>query len=351
MAIATTTEAIKVAEKMLVRIDGEMTRVRQYVEASPRLRRALDAHASAELLARWRADGEAIKKWRHEGRQTMAMHPELVDEIRLSTSDKLYREALRALPYINPLVVFPAGDQVMVGWKSGAQERHRLLGFFTYGLSSHPQTHPSLILQENHLDWMVNTSDPDATYIVILLISEVINEIGEVIDIEVASISIPFDEEPMTLKEMVTDGVQRYAWNDSVDPVAAEKWYAQVLKVCLGSLFYLASTVTDVERVPAKVVAKRSNKAISRKPMSMYQVGWTIGASLSKARAQRRASLSPSQQSDLTHQQDPQHRKAHFKMQPYGPGNSLRRYTYISPYWTHRERLGIQGLNTARRVI
>jgi hypothetical protein len=37
-------------------------------------------------------------------------------------------------------------------------------------------------------------------------------------------------------------------------------------------------------------------------------------------------------------------------MQPYGPGRSLRRLIFISPYWTHRERLGESGINTMRRV-
>jgi hypothetical protein len=80
-------------------------------------------------------------------------------------------------------------------------------------------------------------------------------------------------------------------------------------------------------------------------------VGWTIGAGLSKARAQRKQYGGNSQQGDITHQQDPQHRKAHFKMQPYGPGRAFRRVCYISAYWTHRERLGVQGVNTSRKVV
>jgi hypothetical protein len=97
-------------------------------------------------------------------------------------------------------------------------------------------------------------------------------------------------------------------------------------------------------------VAKRLNRNIVRKPFSMYQVGWTTGAALTRYRQSRKSGWKESEQGDVAHQQDPQHRRSHFKMQPCGPRNSERKLIFVSAYWTHIERLGEAGVNIARRV-
>ena len=33
-----------------------------------------------------------------------------------------------------------------------------------------------------------------------------------------------------------------------------------------------------------------------------------------------------------------------------GPGKTIPRTAFVSAYWTHRERLGEEGVNTLRRV-
>lgn len=58
----------------------------------------------------------------------------------------------------------------------------------------------------------------------------------------------------------------------------------------------------------------------------------------------------PSQQLKPGYEQDPQHRRAHFKVVWTGEGSMVPKTVFIEPYWTHREKLGVSGVNTVRRV-
>lgn len=142
----------------------------------------------------------------------------------------------------------------------------------------------------------------------------------------------------------------RWEASQDTDWERSRHFVSDSVRVALSCLCYLASTVIDAEAVPRKAVARRQNRQVERKPMSVYQVGWTIGPALSKYRAQATGKANAEGGGGRGGQRDPEHRKAHFKMQPYGPGRALRRLTFIAPYWTHREKLGLVGTNTARRV-
>jgi hypothetical protein len=343
-------ESIKIAERMLSLLDEEAKLAKDWVEKMTyREQQAILERVAARDIRKFQMEGEVTRIWRQEGRQTLAMHPELVAEIALATSDKIYPEVLRALPYINPLVVYPGGSAELDSWKPN--ERMRLMGFLTYGVRK-SEVYEQGIDVKVPVRWIRSTNDADADHLGMTLIFECV-ESGQVVDYEVSNMTLPTFGSPQTIKEMADEISDRYQWKDAlaIDEQTSREWFVRVMKIVLGSLCYLASTVLDVERVPTKAVAKRQSKAISRKPLSLYNVGWTIGAGLSKARAQRKQYGGNSQQGDITHQQDPQHRKAHFKMQPYGPGRAFRRVCYISAYWTHRERLGVQGVNTSRKVV
>jgi hypothetical protein len=135
--------------------------------------------------------------------------------------------------------------------------------------------------------------------------------------------------------------------------------------VVVGSLFYLCSTTCEADEVPSRYVAKRIPKKVLRTPISFYKVGWTTGAAISRIRQERESTWKDSEQADLGHQQDPQHRRAHFRMQWYGPregaqcdnsrehcecGGRHSELIFVSAYWTHRERLGEAGMNMAHTV-
>jgi hypothetical protein len=161
----------------------------------------------------------------------------------------------------------------------------------------------------------------------------------------------------------VDDQVERFTFAVGSATELKRAWVTEVYKILVGTMLYLCSTVLDAERVPT-VTTKHLAKTIARKPLSFYRVGWTLGAALTKYR-QAQSRGEGSQQGDLAHQQDPQHRKCHFRMQWYGPRSAHacelmrntcdcdgrhREWIFIAPYWTHRERLGVAGINTVRRV-
>ena len=334
-------QAIAAAQRILeiTHNDGQLAEL--ITARDPRVRH-LDSFVRQNILR----TALVYQAWKKIGRQVLAMHPEVVDEVKVASSDRIPGEVLRVLPYMNPMVVF-ADPPVFSSWVERPQadphgERAmRLLGFYTYGTVETVGQN----VRDMH-QYILATNDTDANRFGMLLIFEVLDGRGEVVDVELNSITLYFAH-TMTLAETVDALVARYHWNEDTDTKAARRWMRQVMSIVVGCLFYLCSTTLEAEKVPAKAV-KHLGRGIVRKPLSFYRVGWTIGAALTRYRQSRLNSTST--QADITHQQDPQHRRGHFKMQPCGKGRLERKLIYVSPYWTHVERLGEEGVNTARNV-
>ena len=351
MPITTTNTAIHMAQRILESCQDDALVSANVAPTSPWERQN-------------RQRSQAITQlWRKIGRQVLAIHPEVVEEVRLATSDKVPTEILRSLPYMNPMVVYPE-PPVFNSWRGIGTEKTRLLGFFTCGvknflngeaLPDNP-TEKGVVLPGNE-QRLYSTTNTEANRFGILTVMEILDEHDRPIDIEFNTLTLHFGGEE-TLAETVDGLCARFHWYLPADSDErarfdriSRKWMRETMSVIVGSLFYLCSTTleADVELVNKQYVAKRIPKRVLRQPMSMYKVGWTTGAALTRYRAER-ARVAPSEQDDLAHQQDPQHRRAHFKMQPYGPGKTLRKLIFVSAYWTHVEKLGEYGLNTARPV-
>lgn len=360
MSYSSTTEAIATAQRILDTVQSEGVIAKLISEDHPKFREF--STFNRQNILRTQAVSHL---WRKIGRQVLAMHPEIVDEVRVANSDQVPGEVLRTLPYMNPLVVF-ASPPTFTSWVQGQhpsgesyrgrEHSMRLLGFFAYGSATvgieEPILHQDEVKGGIRIEQRIYpTTATEADRLGMMLVFEVLNEAGEVIDVEFNSMTIIFDA-VLTLAQTVDDLMERYHFDapqgQSPNGAHTRKWMRDVLGVVIGSLFYLCSTTLEAEKVPAKAT-RNLGRNISRKPLSMYRVGWTTGAALTRLRQQRFAE-STSEQGDITHQQDPQHRRGHFKMQPYGPQRALRRLIYVSPYWTHLERLGEAGMNTARGV-
>lgn len=356
MGLVSTASTITSAEGILAHMEKDLLFAPRMLDMDKRLDSLPEAWRMNTVKA-----ARIGKIWRAEGRQTLAMHPEVVEASRLATSDKIPVEILRALPYINPMVVYPDPPR-LDSWKGVAgpsklmpyeESGMRMLGFMTYSFTAPVivGTNAPLVTRLRAVDAMVkNTHDPDTDTFGVMVLCEILNPRGKRVDIEATSLSMDFAQ-VATLGQLVDDQVFKFAFSDGSSKENAKPWFREIFKTVIGSLLYLCSTTLDAEKVPASATRKLASKTIARKPLSLYRVGWTTGAALSRYRRQRRLTGDPSQVGDLAHQQDPQHRRAHFKTVWTGPGRSIPRTAFISPYWTHKERLGESGINTVRRVL
>lgn len=360
-----TDSGIRSAEAMLKTLENDLKMLKPILDNEPALK---------DLSQAWRGNtvraAMVAKLWRAEGRQTLVMHPEVVRECARAGSSKIPTEVLRAIPYLNPMVVF--AEPIMIPtWRNTAVSDRwmdygdneiamRMVGFMCYGqhdtiawveemrrngipAGTHSEA-VALMVRQPGL-----THDPGVERFGMLVVCEVLDSRGKVLDIDTATFSIGFGEN-QTMNEMVDSQLERFAFSGVDDPERGRAYIRAAYRNVLGSLMYLASTTLDAEKVPASVTRPLSKRTIARKPLSLYRIGWTVGAALTKMRRERLELGRESQMGDLRHQQDPQHRKAHFKVVWTGPGRSIPKTAYVSPYWTHRERLGLEGVNTVRAV-
>ena len=300
--------------------------------------------------------------WRTVGRQVLDIHPEIVEEVRVAGSDKIPTEILRTLPYLNPMVVFAdppvfntwmgEGDQRLFNFDHAKETSMRLLGFLTCGISEAiVQGQGGQMRVEQRIQ---NTSAPEADRFGLVLVLEPLDELGRGLPMEFNTVTLHM-KQTRTFSETIDAVLRGFRWNDGQGGEASSqqrRWMRDVMSVVIGSLFYLCSTTLEAEPVPSKFVAKRIPKRVVRAPLSYFQVGWKTGAALSRLRQQRQSSWKESEQGDLGHQQDPQHRKAYYAIRWTGPreGPRVPKLTFVSAYWTHVERLGEAGTNTARTV-
>lgn len=324
-----TTESLKTAQYIVKMLDEERVGLKLIDETYP-----VGSKIPADIYRRidgWKISTDVLNGWESIGRQVLSIHPGLVESIRFSGSSKIEPAVFRTLPYINPMVVFP-DPPVLRSHTKG--ETMRLRGFICYAKTPIPER-------------ITNTHDPDAVMFGAELLISIDSSGGR--ELECDYISFPMTGDAFTLNEIVDTLMAKFHWHaGDPDEGVRQKFMRDIIKLTVGSVMYLCSTTLEAEKVPRKAVLKNLNPP-PRKPFSFYRVGWQIGAALSKHRAAVSVK-DPSQQPHPGHQQDPQHRKAHFKTVWTGPGSMIPKTAYVAPYWTHLERLGVSGVNTVRRV-
>lgn len=340
----TTNQAVGAAQRILEAITSE-TQLAEAIKANDPRTFNIGTFARQNIV-RTHCVG---KEWKRIGRQVLAVHPEIAEEVKVATSDKIPGEVFRTLPYMNPMIVYADPPKLPAWDRPGGFMR--LLGFLTFGTTNFA---PDPVAKARDMGQIIDshivpTTDPEATRFGVVLVMEVLDSVGKVVDIEFSTITLYY-EHTMTLKEIMDRILSSFSWwgdGDTETNTRRRRWMRDVLGTTIGTLFYLCSTTLEAEKVPTKAT-KNVGRGILRKPLSLYRVGWTTGAALTRYRASR--TYSTSEMIGPGHQQDPQHRRAHFKMQPCGSGKKDRKLIFVSPYWTHRELLGAEGVNTARSV-
>ncbi len=361
--VSETAGAIASAEKILMVMSDEL-----HYES-----RAFDPDAG--MPSSWRGNVvrsvAASRLWRSQGRQVLAIHPEIQQDVASATSSKFSMEMLRSLPYANPMVVY--ADPISIpSWRRGSEPdpdaapyrdeaSMRLLGFMVAGQARVGSTQDvSLDAALRAVsDSVVLSNDPDTEHLLLLAFAEVLDIKGNRIDYETASMSLPLVGK-LSFEELVQQQLHRFRFTKGGSHQQRLVWVEQVYRNLLGTMLYLVSTVLDVERVPTRATRHLTGPAC-RKPPQMHRVGWKLGAALSRYR--RDVARTKGEKTGV--QQAPQHRKAHFRTQWYGsrkspacmqmkgtcdcPGRH-REWVFISSYWTRRELLSEDRTYTLHRV-
>lgn len=373
--MATNADTIKVAEEMLMAMTGDTRTVTELREMSrtAALKRLRELGYDQNYLDSALSCKFVVDQWRKTGRQALSVHPEIVRDTRVASSEPIPGEVLRVLPYINPMIILPEPITFAISNKRyGApgyahsidadrsfyvdgEDVLQIIGF-VYFAKKWAADAPHLDTNTDQGMVLCDTNDPETQRLGAMVILKTFKATGELVGYEFNTISMPM-QGTHTIPQIVDKLSENFAWGSSNSAArrdgstdAAKDYLSDVLRVVVGVTMYLCSQTLDAEKVPRKHLAKMRPFIIARKPLSITNVGWNLGSALSRYRQMDPRTDNPSQMVDLGHQRDPEHRRGHFKMQPYGPNNSLRRLTYISPYWTHRERMGLQGMNTLRRV-
>lgn len=327
MIVSSTVESLKLAQRLVESVRTESAAYQELTSGDARRRVPKEV---VEQYQNWERSHAVLTHWESVGRQALAVHDELVSLLKYSYSSKVEPSVFRTLPYINPMVVFPNPPTLPTRIEG---EHYCMLGYFTAA-------------SRGPLREITDTNDPDANTFFAYCVVHITRDNGTE-DIEFDYVSFPMSGAPYTMKECVDRILEGFAW-ESRSGVWKNKFMRELLTLIIGSTMYLCSTTLEAEKVPRKTLLK-SFPGGRKPPFSMYRVGWKTGAALS---ARRRVVTvdDPSQQIKPGYEQDPQHRRAHFKTVWTGKGSRIPKLVFIAPYWTHLEKLGKEGVNTVRPV-
>lgn len=328
-----TSDALNTAQRIIAAAESERA-------ALAEAKRRYPVHAPDNIARAMRGFAHSVAvldQWQEVGRQVLALHPDLLATVRTAGSSKIVPEVFAAIPYISPLVVFPDAP-VLPSHTPG--ETMRMLGFIACGRIEGERT------------VVVNTHAQGVTHFAAEIVLEVCGADGSR-DIEMDYISFPVTGGAFTVDEAVTGLIERFQWAYGDSGENSRAFMGAIVRAVLGSALYLASKTLDddrdSQRVPPATVRKLTGAR--KPPFSFYRVGWQIGAALSNAGSAQKFDVSdPAVQGRTGHEQDPQHRRAHFKTVWTGPRRSVPKTAFVAPYWTHVEKMGPRGVNTVRKV-
>lgn len=331
--LVTTASSITVAERILgiLADDIALAAAMKAETAGRRLARDLRFRLASSDL-----DARISDLWRGEGRQIMMMHPDLVETVGAAKGD-IVSEALRALPYRNPLVCL--AQPIELAADPATDTVGYLEGFFCFGrhddgLHARP-------------DGIGGTHAPETTLLGVLAIITVRNATtGDVLDAEFDRFSIPLTAQHQDIGNLAHSLARTGNFTDfSGNTSGAPEYIETALRHILGVLMYLCSTTLDVEAVPASRVRRMKSGSIARnKPPKVTKVGWTLGPALTHA---RRLAADASNTNNGTKLR-PHQRAAHFKTVWVGAGRQTPRLTFIAPYMTGTKSLSLNTIHLAR---
>jgi hypothetical protein len=292
--------------------------------------------------------------WRKEGRQVLAIHPDLLAEVRVATSAKVQPEIYRTIPFLSPMVVFADPPKIQ-SWSS-EDEVIEVIGFFIHGRSFQTRfvgADLNFTVKEQALNdgtLILSSHDPDMTKLGLVIVTEIFDKVtGDSKTFEYNRTGLDMSRS-QSIDEIANELVQTYNWVDMGIGTGAtrqsrEKFMRDIYSLALGSIMYLCSTVLDTEVVPKSRIQRVQGK--QRKPMKLTNIGWKVGPALSRLRREHERG----KKSIPTGRVMPPHmRRCHFRVVWTGSGRTIPKTVFIAPHWVNRHLLADDGPTTVRAV-
>jgi hypothetical protein len=287
--------------------------------------------------------------WRKEGRQVLAIHPDLLAEVRVATSAKVQPEIYRTIPFLSPMVVFADPPKIQ-SWSS-EDEVVQVIGFFIHGRSHNERFIAHELDQKlNDGELILSSHDPDMQKLGLVIVTEIFDkETGNSKTFEYNRTSLDMSKS-QSIDEIANGLVQTYNWVDMGVGTGAtrqsrESFLRNIYSLALGSIMYLCSTVLDAEVVPKSRIQRAQGK--QRKPIKLTNIGWKIGPALSLLRREHERG----KKSIPTGRVMPPHmRRCHFRVVWTGSGRTIPKTVFIAPHWVNRHLLADDGPTTVRAV-
>lgn len=236
----------------------------------------------------------------------------------MDTTDVLPGEIMRQLPHPNPVFIFSGGYPTV--HKDG--EAGVIRAMYVSGRTAQ--------------NLMCSTHSEEATNYQLTFVSDLLNEQGEVKDIDYVRISFGLAESSFTIRKLVEDILDGYAWEPLLRSTASEQAKRQYLedlaKFGIAHLLYVCSDKADSQRRPiGRKPAKKGERP--PKPIQLHQVGWRIGPAITATRRQVEQGRHVGTETGRT--VAPHVRKAHLHTFRHGKGRALSKVKWLPPIFVN----------------
>lgn len=204
-------------------------------------------------------------------RMVQEIHPGLTRHLRTSDSDKFPPLVLTNVVHPNPVVFL--GEPVDMLDPAGKPVR--LLGWYTAGMTATKQ--------------YCDTTDPRARSFHLTMISEVLSpDRSQVIDWDMSRVTIPITGADATVGEIITNVLDRFQWDPSIQGQNAElqrAFMSDLLHVAVPHMLYLASQNLDSQPKEFRAPPPPKGNSWARKPkgggkVARQLVGFRVGPAL-----------------------------------------------------------------------
>ncbi|MFH9606926.1 hypothetical protein [Streptomyces sp. NPDC017448] len=250
--------------------------------------------------------------------------------IEMDTTDALPGEVLRQLPHPNPMFVFTEGHPFL--HKDGASAVLRAMQ----------------VTGRRQDGVLCSTHAEEAGQYQLTFISDILDDKGAVKDIDSVRVSIELDNKSFTIRKMIDDIMEGYAWEPLLASSATEadkrSYLEQLAGIGIAHLLYVCSDKADTVRRPVGRKPVKKGGQRPPKPVQLHQVGYRIGPAIKSAH--ERIERERAEGVRTGRKMIPHVRKAHLHTFRHGKGRALSKVKWLPPIFVNAsgEQLDLNGV-------